>query len=97
MPDEQQTQPNVIDEEPIGVVFATEPPATIDDPRERTRRFIAVALTILFAIMITLFLVRILAPVPPLTSASLDAFKTVLAIVAGIFGTIIGFYFGSQT
>jgi len=95
--DEQQDLTNVITEAPIGFVSASERPSTIPHQRERTRLFIAVALTVLFAGMITIFLIRILFFPGALSDATLDTFKTILAIVAGIYGTIIGFYFGSQT
>ena len=96
MPDDaEEQQDNVIPEAPIGFVSASERPSTRPHPRERTRLFITVALTVVFASMIAIFLIRILFLPEPLSAASLDSFKTILSIVAGIYATIIGFYFAS--
>jgi len=97
MPDdasEEQQDPNVITEE-IGFVPPAERPSTSSPPRERTRLFITKALTVIFATMIALFLIRIFFFPEPLSTASLDSFKTILSVVAGIYATIIGFYFAS--
>jgi len=108
MPDDalEEQQDNVIPEAPLGLVIdtpeaigfvpASERPSTRPQPpRERTRLFITKALTVIFATMIAMFLIRIFFFPEPLSTASLDSFKTILSVVAGIYATIIGFYFAS--
>lgn len=63
--------------------------------REKTRLGIAWCLTILITILSLAFGYRLLFDSTLMPPEYLDTYKTTLALLIGVYGTVMGFYFGS--
>ena len=64
--------------------------------RERIRGRITLATTILFGLVVMMFLVAALVSSADRWSRSKEAMGVVLPAVTSVVGTVLGFYFGSQ-
>ena len=71
------------------------PVGRVEISRERTRVFIAGGLTFLVAILFLCLGYRLLFVSTLLPAEHLDTYKTTLALLMGVYGTIVGFYFGT--
>ena len=65
--------------------------------REKTRVRIAGCLTVLITILFLAFGYRLLFDSTTIPPEHLDTYKTTLALLMGVYGTVVGFYFGSAS
>lgn len=67
----------------------------LEERREITRVLIAGGLTALIIVLSLSLGYRLLFYSEPLPQEHLDTYKTTLALLIGVYGTVMGFYFGS--
>jgi len=65
--------------------------------REKTRVRIASCLTALIIVLFLAFGYRLLFDSTALPAEHLDTYKTTIALLMGVYGTVVGFYFGSAS
>lgn len=68
----------------------------ISDLRDSVRSRIAQGLSILVAVMFAAYAFRVLFVAPPLGNAESEAFRTILAMLLTVYGTVLGFFFGTS-
>lgn len=67
----------------------------VEISREKTRVIIAGGLTVLVAVLFLALGYRLLFNPTPIPPEHLDTYKTSLALLMGVYGTVVGFYFGT--
>lgn len=90
--------PNEQEEKPTATIAVPQlPGAVVINPwRERTRVVIALGLTVVVAILFLALAFRLLFDSAPMPPEHLDTYKTTLGLLVGIYGAVVGFYFGAS-